>query len=95
VLLILVYQNILDVYKTHLQNLEDADDKGERYFRMNSCKMLLSGVLEEYYEIDLKDSWMYAAAEKNLPIIVPGWEDSTMGNIFASYVIKGDLKLLR
>ncbi len=55
-------------------------------------KMLLSGVLEEYYEIDLKDSWMYAAAEKNLPIIVPGWEDSTMGNIFASYVIKGDLK---
>jgi deoxyhypusine synthase len=38
-------------------------------------KMLLSGVLEEYYEIDLKDSWMYAAAEKNLPIIVPGWEE--------------------
>jgi deoxyhypusine synthase len=31
---------------------------------------------------------MYAAAEKNLPIIVPGWEDSTMGNIFASYVIR-------
>jgi deoxyhypusine synthase len=51
-------------------------------------KMLLSGVLEEYYEIDLKDSWMYAAAEKNLPI-VPGWEDST--NIF--YVCnKGELK---
>jgi hypothetical protein len=35
---------------------------------------------------------MYAAAEKNLPIVVPGWEDSTMGNIFASYVIKGELK---
>jgi deoxyhypusine synthase len=54
-------------------------------------KMLLSGVLEEYYEIDLKDSWMYAAAEKNLPMVVPGWEDSTMGNIFASYVIKGEI----
>ena len=52
--------------------------------------MLLSGVLEEYYEIDLKDSWMYAAAEKNLPIICPGWEDSTMGNIFASYVLKSE-----
>jgi deoxyhypusine synthase len=74
------------------KNLEDADDKGERYFPHEFMyKMLLSGVLEEYYEIDLKDSWMYAAAEKNLPIIVPGWEDSTMGNIFASYVIKGDL----
>ncbi|MCO6149393.1 deoxyhypusine synthase family protein [Flavobacterium sp. NRK1] len=72
---------------------KDADDKGERYFPHEFMyKMLLSGVLEEYYEIDLKDSWMYAAAEKNLPIIVPGWEDSTMGNIFASYVIKGELK---
>ena len=33
-----------------------------------------------------------AAAQKNIPIVVPGWEDSTMGNIFASYVIKGELK---
>ncbi len=72
---------------------KDADYKGERYFPHEFMyKMLLSGVLEEYYEIDLKDSWMYAAAEKNLPIVVPGWEDSTMGNIFASYVIKGELK---
>jgi deoxyhypusine synthase len=72
---------------------KDAEDAGERYFPHEFMyKMLLSGVLEEYYEIDLKDSWMYAAAEKNLPIVVPGWEDSTMGNIFASYVIKGELK---
>lgn len=72
---------------------QDAEKKGERYFPHEYMyKMLLSGVLEEHYEIDLKDSWMYAAAEKNLPIIVPGWEDSTMGNIFASYVIKGELK---
>ncbi len=54
--------------------------------------MLLSGVLEQYYEIDPKNSWMLAAAEKYLPIVVPGWEDSTMGNIFASYCIKGELK---
>lgn len=72
---------------------KEADDKGERYFPHEFMyKMLLSGVLEEYYEIDLKDSWMYAAAEKNLPMVVPGWEDSTMGNIFASYVIKGEIK---
>jgi deoxyhypusine synthase len=55
-------------------------------------KMLLSGDLKQYYEIDPKDSWMIAAAEKNLPIVVPGWEDSTMGNIFTSYCIKGELK---
>ena len=53
-------------------------------------KMLLSGVLEQYYEIDPKDSWMLAAAEKNIPIVVPGWEDSTMGNIFASMLLKGN-----
>ncbi|MFA5575425.1 MAG: deoxyhypusine synthase family protein [Brumimicrobium sp.] len=72
---------------------KDAEEKGERYFPHEFMyKMLLSGVLEQYYEIDVKDSWMMAAAEKNLPIVVPGWEDSTMGNIFASYVLKGELK---
>ena len=78
----------------HIHHIwKDAEEKGERYFPHEFMyKMLLSGVLEEYYEIDLKDSWMYAAAEKNLPMVVPGWEDSTMGNIFASYVIKGELK---
>lgn len=54
-------------------------------------KILQSGVLEESYQIDPKDSWLLAAAEKNLPIIVPGWEDSTCGNFFASYCLTGDL----
>ncbi|MCB0741331.1 MAG: deoxyhypusine synthase family protein, partial [Chitinophagaceae bacterium] len=46
----------------------------------------------QYYEIDEKDSWVVAAAKKNIPIVVPGWEDSTTGNIFASYVVKGELQ---
>lgn len=72
---------------------KDAEEKGERFFPHEFMyKMLKSGVLEKYYEIDPKHSWMLAAAEKNLPIIVPGWEDSTMGNIFASYCVKGELK---
>ncbi len=72
---------------------KDADAAGERYFPHEYMyKMLNSGVLQQYYEIDPKNSWMVAAAEKNLPIVVPGWEDSTMGNIFASYVIKSELK---
>ena len=71
----------------------DANSKGERYFPHEYMyKMLLSGDLKQYYEIDPKHSWMLAAAEKNLPIVVPGWEDSTMGNIFASYIIKGEMK---
>ena len=72
---------------------KDAEDNGERYFPHEFMyKLLLSGVLEQYYEIDPKNSWMLEAAKKNLPIVVPGWEDSTMGNIFASYCLKGELK---
>lgn len=78
--------HIFDIWK-------DAEAKGERYFPHEYMyKMLLSGVLQQYYEIDPKNSWMLAAAQKNLPIVVPGWEDSTMGNIFASYCVKGELK---
>ncbi len=72
---------------------KDAEDKGKRYFPHEFMYQLLkSGVLEQYYEIPPENSWMLAAMEKNLPIVVPGWEDSTMGNIFASYCIKGELK---
>ena len=74
------------------ENIQKAKASGKRYLPHEYMyKLLLSGVLEQYYEIDIKDSWMYAAAEKNLPMVVPGWEDSTMGNIFASYVLKGEL----
>jgi deoxyhypusine synthase len=70
-----------------------AQDNGERFLPHEYMyKMLLAGDLEQYYQIDPKNSWMLAAAEKNLPIVCPGWEDSTMGNIFASYVIKGELQ---
>lgn len=72
---------------------QKAEAEGERYFPHEYMYQLLrSGVLEQYYEIDPKNSWMLAAAEKNIPIVVPGWEDSTLGNIFASYCIKGELK---
>ena len=78
----------------HMEKIwKAADAKGERYLPYEFMYQLIrSGELEQYYEIDPKDSWMLAACEKNLPIIVPGWEDSTMGNIFTSYVIKGELK---
>lgn len=72
---------------------KEAEENNERYFPHEFMyKLLLSGVLEQYYEIDPKNSWMYEAAKKQLPMVVPGWEDSTMGNIFASYVLKGELK---
>ena len=43
------------------------------------------------YQIDPKDSWLLAACEKKLPVFVPGWEDSTLGNIFVAAAIRGDV----
>jgi len=78
--------HIFEIWKT-------AEEAGKRYFPHEFMYQLLrSGALKDYYQIDPQNSWMLAAAEKNLPMVVPGWEDSTMGNIFASYVIKGELQ---
>ncbi len=71
---------------------KEAQTKNERYLPHEFMyKMLRSGVLEEFYEIDPKNSWMLAAAQKNIPIIVPGWEDSAMGNFFTTRVIQKEL----
>ena len=70
-----------------------ADKKGERYFPHEFLYTLIrSGKLEQHYQIDPKDSWMVAACDANLPIIVPGWEDSTLGNIYASHCMTGEIK---
>ena len=76
-----------------LNEWTSADQTGERYFPHEFLyRILASGTLEKHYQIDPKDSWMVAAAEKNLPIFVPGWEDSTSGNIYAGHCMKGTIK---
>jgi deoxyhypusine synthase len=73
-----------------LEEWRAADAAGERYFPHEFMyRILRSGKLAESYQIDPKNSWMVAACEKNLPMFVPGWEDSTLGNMFASHVIEG------
>ncbi|PIR26770.1 MAG: deoxyhypusine synthase [Deltaproteobacteria bacterium CG_4_10_14_0_2_um_filter_43_8] len=70
-----------------------ANDEGKSYLPHEYFYQLLkSGILQQYYQIDPKNNWLLAAAEKNIPLIVPGWEDSTLGNIFASYCVTGELK---
>jgi deoxyhypusine synthase len=70
-----------------------ADRAGERFFPHEFMfKILRSGKLEESYQIDPKNSWLLAAAEKNLPMFVPGWEDATLGNMYAGHCISGDVK---
>jgi deoxyhypusine synthase len=70
-----------------------ADQAGERYFpHQFMYRILLSGDLKKSYQIDPKNSWLLAAAEKNLPMFVPGWEDATLGNMYAGHCIGGDVK---
>jgi deoxyhypusine synthase len=79
--------------KAMLEVWTAAGRKGERFFPHEFFyQVLRSGKYKRFYQIDPKDSWMLAAAEKNLPIIVPGWEDSTLGNMYAAAVIRGDVK---
>src|SRR5580700_5107543 len=70
-----------------------ADKAKQRFFpHQFMFKILLSGKLKDSYQIDPKDSWLLAAAQKNLPMFVPGWEDSTLGNMYAGHCISGDVK---
>jgi deoxyhypusine synthase len=70
----------------------DADAAGERYFPHEFLYALLnSEELSQHYQIDPEDSWLVAAAERELPLYVPGWEDSTLGNMYAASCIRGDV----
>ncbi len=83
------------IEKEVLQLWKEQDALGQPLFPHEYLyKLLLSGKLEKHYEIDPKNSWLLAAAEKNLPIFVPGWEDSTLGNIFVANHVKGNVKNL-
>ncbi len=80
------------VERSVIAEWEKAAANGERHFPHEYLyEVLRSGALREHYQIDPAHSWMLAAAEKNLPIVVPGWEDSTLGNMFAAQVMKGSL----
>ena len=83
-----IESEVLKIWKAH-------DDKNDPKLPHEYLyELLKSGKLKNFYDIDPKDSWLLAAAEKNLPIFVPGWEDSTLGNMFVSQHFKGKIKSL-
>src|SRR5947209_18737325 len=76
-----------------LQAWMEADQVGERYFPHEFFyRILKSPELQKSFQIDEQNSWLYAAMERNLPVFVPGWEDSTLGNMYAGHCISGDIK---
>jgi len=75
-----------------LELWQEADRAGERRFPHEFMYRLVTDRLgADDFQIDPADSWLIAAAEKNLPLFVPGWEDSTLGNIFVAHVITGEI----
>ena len=81
------------IEKAILEEWVAADQAGERYFPDEFLyRVLRSGKLDQSFQIDPKNSWMIAACERSLPIFVPGWEDSTTGNMYAGHCISGDVK---
>ncbi|MDO8581850.1 MAG: deoxyhypusine synthase family protein [bacterium] len=69
---------------------KDAQKKGERYYPHEYFRRLFAkGLIKPDTGANADDCWAYAAYKKNIPIVIPGFEDSTMGNIFASYCYDG------
>ncbi|MEI6945912.1 deoxyhypusine synthase family protein [Paraflavisolibacter sp. H34] len=81
------------IEKVVLKYWVKADRENKRFFPHEFLyKILLSGELEEFYQIDPKNSWLLEAAKRNLPLFVPGWEDCTLGNMYTSHVISGTIQ---
>ena len=71
---------------------KNADERGERFFPHEYVYRLVREALTESdFQIDPADSWICAAAERDLPMFVPGWEDSTLGNILVAHTLNGAL----
>ncbi len=70
-----------------------AAESGESYFPAEYFYRLVDdGHLDEVCQVPKEDSWLLAAHEKNIPVFSPGFEDSTLGNMFAARVIEGVVK---
>ena len=81
------------IERAMLKLWQRASENGERYFPYEYVYQLIdSGMIDEFFQIDPTDSWMLAACEKKMPVFAPGWEDSTLGNVFVAAAIRGDVK---
>ena len=67
-----------------------ASASGERRFWHEYFYELVQALPASKFEGNPEECWLLAAARAGLPMVVPGHEDSTFGNIFASHVKFGD-----
>jgi len=82
-----------NIWRVMSNEWAEAEAKGEGCFPHEFFyRAIRKGEFLKEAQIDPKNSWLVAACEKNIPIIVPGWEDSTLGNMYASYCYRGEVK---
>jgi deoxyhypusine synthase len=76
-----VEQAITEVWRS-------AELGGARFFPHEFVyRILREERLKTAYQIEVRDSWLHAAMERDLPMFVPGWEDSTLGNMYAAHCV--------
>ncbi len=81
-----IERHILPIWQEHDRQHRPAAPHDYIY------ELIRSRELEPEYQIDPRDSWLLAACEKNLPIFVPGWADSSLGNYFVAEHLKGNIR---
>jgi len=67
-----------------------AGERGDRRFWHEYFYDLVLSLPRSKFQGNPSECWLLAAAKARLPMVVPGYEDSTFGNIFASHVKYGD-----
>jgi len=83
-----------DVEDVIINKWKNARRSGDRKFPHEFLtELLLDGELEKFYQVDPDESWLLAAAEADIPIVTPGWEDSTLGNVFTAFVREGEVDI--
>ena len=78
------------VEKTIVPMWTSATSSGSRRFWHEYFYELITTIGADLHEGNPEECWLLAAAKARLPIVVPGHEDSTFGNIFASHVKLGE-----
>ena len=73
---------------------EKATKDGTRKFWHEYFYDLIQQIDKKKHQGKADECWLLAAAQNNIPIVVPGYEDSTFGNIFASHVKRGEASAL-
>jgi deoxyhypusine synthase len=68
----------------------NATETKNRRFWHEYFYELIQKVDSKLHEGNPDECWLLAAAKAKLPMVVPGCEDSTFGNIFASHVKTGE-----